>query len=157
MTYVSALLTLALALAGGQTAGQRGGATAERRQAILDYQLTMPRANELIAAVDEMTKYVASLPDYRERVRKSMTMTPAELRAQIENDPKAVAILKQNNLTANDYLVGVPALRMALMVAEGLPPNEMIVASGANVSFVRAHMAELKPKIEAAEGLSGRR
>jgi hypothetical protein len=157
MAYVSALLTLALALSGGQTAGQRGGATAERRQAILEYQLTMPRANELIAAVDEMTKYVVSLPDYRERIRKSMTMTPGELQAQIENDPKAVAILKQNNLTANDYLVGVPALRMALMVAEGLPPNEMIVASPANVSFVRAHMAELKPKIEAAEGLGGRR
>jgi hypothetical protein len=157
MAYVSALLTLALALAGGQATSQSSGPTAERRQAILDYQLTMPRASELIAAMDEMTKYVVSLPDYRERLRKSTTMTPAQLQAQIENDPKAVAILRQNKLTASEYLVGVPALRMALMVAEGLPPNNMVIASPANVSFAKAHLAELKPKMEAAEGLGGRR
>ena len=41
----------------------------ETRKAILDYQLTMPRANQLIAALEEMTKYVVSLPDFTERVR----------------------------------------------------------------------------------------
>jgi len=70
-----------------------------------------PRADQLITAMDAMSKYVASLPDYVERTRKSMTMTPAEQLAQVENDPKAMAILKQNNLTAGEYLIGVPALR----------------------------------------------
>ena len=32
----------------------------EQRQALLDYQLTLPRANQLIDAMDEMTKYVVS-------------------------------------------------------------------------------------------------
>ena len=43
-----------------------------------------------------------------------MKMTAAERRDSIEKDPKAMAILKQNGQTAQDYLVGVPALRMAL-------------------------------------------
>ena len=30
-----------------------------------------------------------------------------------------MAILEQNGLTAQEYLVGVPALRMALMAAQG--------------------------------------
>ena len=70
--------------------------------------------------MDAMTKYLVSLPDYQNRLVKSMKMTPAERRAQFEKDPKAMAIVKQNSLTSQDYLVGVPALRMALMAAQGL-------------------------------------
>jgi hypothetical protein len=151
MACISTLLAIALTLAGDQLSG----AAAERRQQILDYQITMPRANQLITALDAMTRYVASLPDYVERVRKSMTMTPAEQLAQVENDPKAMAILKQNNLAAKEYLIGVPALRMALMVAQGLPQSERIIASPANVAFAKAHLAELKPKMDAA-GVRGR-
>ena len=47
-------------------------------------------------------------------------MTPAERVAQMEKEPKTAAILKDNSLTARDYLVGVPALRMALMGAQAL-------------------------------------
>ena len=101
------------------------GRALERRptgaRQILDYQLTLPRANQLISAMEAMTKYLVALPDYQDRMVKSMKMTPAERRAQLEKDPKAMAILKQNSLTAQDYLVGVPTLRMALMVAQGLP------------------------------------
>src|SRR3954452_24841315 len=50
----------------------------DKRQAILDYQLTMPRANQLITAMDAMTKYLLSLPDFQDRLRKSMKMTTAE-------------------------------------------------------------------------------
>jgi hypothetical protein len=149
MAYLLTLLAIALAL----PANQASGAAAQRRQQLLDYELTMPRANQLIAAMDAMTKYVASLPDAAERVRKSATMTPAERLAQVENDPKAMAILKQNNLTARDYLVGVPALRMAVMVAQGVPQSDTIVASPANVAFAKAHLAELKPKLDAADGV----
>jgi uncharacterized tellurite resistance protein B-like protein len=72
----------------------------ERRKAILDYQFTMMRANQLINAMDAMTKYVVSLPDFAERMRRSMQMTTAEQIAQIEKDPKAADILKANQLTA---------------------------------------------------------
>ena len=152
---MAGLLTL-LAIALALPANQVSGAAAQRRQQLLDYELSMPRANQLIAAMDAMTKYVVSLPDFAERARKSATMTPAEQLAQVENDPKAMAILKQNNLTARDYLIGVPVLRMALMVAQGLPPSDRIVASPGNVAFAKAHLAELKPKMDAADGLKGR-
>jgi hypothetical protein len=151
MACLLTLLAIALALP-----DQVSGAAAQRRQQLLDYELTMPRANQLIAAMDAMTKYVASLPDFAERLRKSATMTPAEQLAQVENDPKAAAILKQNNLTAREYLIGVPVLRMALMVAQGLPQSDRIVASPANVAFAKAHLEELKPKMDAADGLKGR-
>ena len=54
----------------------------------MEYQLTLPRAEHLITALDALTKYVVSLPDYQERLRKTATMTPAERAAQMEKDPK---------------------------------------------------------------------
>jgi len=124
----------------------------QQRQAILDYQLTLAGAEHLITAMQAMTKYLISLPDYQERMRKSATMTAADRIAQLESDPKAAAILKQNSLTARDYLIGVPALRMALMAAQGATaPN--IVASPANLAFAKANLAQLKPKMDAADGI----
>lgn len=130
----------------------------ERRQAILDYQLTMDRANQLIAALDAMTKYVISLPDYQERIRKSLQMTPAEQLAQIEKDPKAMDILQKNSLTARDYVVGVPTLRMALIAAAtGNTGSANIVASPANVAFAKSNLSVLKPKMDAADAGGARR
>src|SRR5262245_12871081 len=110
--YVSAVILFVLFT--GLASGQASKDAEERRKAILDYPLTMPRANSLIAALEAMTKYMVSLPDLKERIAKSAKMTPAEQIAQIEKDPKASDILKQNQLTAKDYIIGVPALRMAL-------------------------------------------
>jgi hypothetical protein len=141
----------------GLVGGQASQNSDETRKAILDYQLTMPRANQLIAALEAMTKYVVSLPDFAERVRKSMQMTPAQQIAQIENDPKAADILKRNQLTAKDYIVGVPALRMALLAASGLPESPKIIASPANVAFAKANLSVLKPKMDAADGVGARR
>jgi hypothetical protein len=124
----------------------------QQRQAILDYQLTLPGAEHLITATQEMTKYLMSLPDYQERMRRSATMTASDRIAQIEADPKAAVILKRNSLTARDYLIGVPALRMALMAAQGAT-TPSIVASPANVAFARANLAQLKPKMDAADGI----
>jgi len=129
----------------------------EQRQAILDYQLTMQRANQLIPAMEAMSKYLLSLPDFQDRLKKSMKMTPAERLAQLENDPKAMAIVKQNGLTSRDYVVGVPALRMAMMAAQGAPAGPYIIASPANVAFAKAHLAELKPKMDAADGIRSRK
>ena len=124
----------------------------QQRQAILDYQLTLPGSEHLITAMQAMTSYLISLPDYQERMRKSATMTAADRIAQLETDPKAAAILKQNSLTARDYLIGVPALRMALMAAQGATAPT-IVASPANVAFAKANLTRLKPKMDAADGI----
>ena len=80
-------------------------------------------------------------------------MTPAERLAQIESDPKAMAIIKQNGLTARDYVVGVPTLRMALLAAQGAPTGSYVIASPANVAFAKTHLAELKPKMDAADAI----
>lgn len=150
-----ATLLLVFAVLGGiadSAAAQTGQLSPEARQAILDYQLTLPRAEHLITAIQEMTEYYLSLPDRQDRMRKSMTMTPAERAQQMEKDPKAAAILKEHSLTARDYLVGVPALRMALMAAQGAAtPN--IVASPASLAFAKANLAQLKPKMDAADGI----
>ena len=63
-----------------------------------------------------------------------------------------MAIIKANGLTAPEYLVGVPALRMALLRAQGMPESDLIVASPANVEFAKANLARLKPKMDAADG-----
>ena len=144
---------LASALAGGQTSQT----PPQERQEILNYQLTLPRANQLITAMEAMTKYLVSLPDFQDRLLKSMKMTPAEVRAQLEKDPKGMAILKQNGLTAHEYLVGVPALRMALMAAQGLANSPDITASPANLAFAKANLSQLKPKMDAADGIGGRK
>jgi hypothetical protein len=143
-------------MAAGLILAQAPQMSTEERQAILGYQLTMPRADQLITAMTAMTKYVVSRPDFQERLAKSMKMTAAERRAQIESDPQAMTILKQNNLTTMDYLVGVPALRMALLAAQGLN-GPTVVASPANVAFAKANLAQLKPKMDAADGAMGRR
>jgi hypothetical protein len=154
MRHTICVAALACALAGSVVEAQ-GGLTPEARQAILDYQLTLARANHLIIAMEAMTKYVLSLPDHQERMAKAAKMTPAERRAQIEKDPKAAAILKENDLTAQDYMVGVPALRMALLMAQGMPASANIVASPVNIAFAKANLAQLKPKMDAVDGGGG--
>ena len=151
------LVVVSLGLASELAAGQASQTSADGRQAVLDYQLTLPRANQLISAMEAMTKYLVGLPDFQDRMVKSMKMTSAERRAQLEKDPKAMAILKQNSLTAQDYLVGVPTLRMALMVAQGLPTGPNIIASPANVAFAKANLTQLKPKMDAADGIAARK
>jgi hypothetical protein len=150
------VLLVALSLgAAGSAAAQPSGLGPDERNAILGYQLTLGRASQLISAMTAVTQYLVSLPDFQERLRRSATLTPAERRTQMEQDPKIGDILKQNSLTARDYLVGVPALRMALMAAQGVAaPN--IVASPANVVFAKANLAELKPKMDQADGLARR-
>ncbi len=149
---IALLVFLGLGQASGAAAGQTPTASQEREE-ILAYQLTLPRASHLIAAMQAMTQYLVSLPDIQDRVVKAMQMTPAQRRAQLEQDPKAMAILRQNDLTAQEYLVGVPALRMALMAAQRATPSASIIASPANVAFARTHLAELKPKMDAADGV----
>ena len=149
------LAALARHVRAGPARAQRG-LTPEARQAIMDYQLTLPRAEHLITALDALTKYMVSLPDYQERLRKSATMTPAERAAQMEKDPKTAAILKDNSLTARDYLVGVLALRMALMGAQGAYGMVRSRVSPANLAFAKANLKTLKPKMDAVDG-GGRR
>src|SRR4249920_3229529 len=92
------LLSLVLCVAVSPARAQN--LSPQQRQAILDYQLTLPNAEHLITAMQAMTRYLVSLPDYQERMRKSASMTAADRIALLESDPKAAAILKQNSLTA---------------------------------------------------------
>ena len=147
------LLPILFVMTTVQASAQRGEMSPEERQAILDYKLTLPRANSLITAMQAMTKYMVSRPDFQDVMKKSMTMTPAERLARVEKDPKAAAILKENSLTAREYMAGVPALRMALLLSQGPPPTPNIIASPANIAFAKANYADLKPKLEAAEGI----
>lgn len=128
----------------------------EETQAILDYKLSMPRANQLLSAIGPMSKYVASLPDLQERMARAAKKTLAERIVDVENDPKAMAILKQNNLTARDYIVGVPALRQAIWLASGRNAPGL-AASPANLAFAKANLAQLKPRMDAADGMSSPR
>ena len=149
------LLLVALPLSAMASAAQTGGLTPDQRDAILNYSLTLDRANHLITAMSAMTAYLVSLPDYPQRLAQSAQLPAAQRIAQLEQDPKAAAILKQNDLTARDYLIGVPALRMALMAAQGASAPT-VVASPANVAFAKANLSQLKPKMDQADGI-GRR
>jgi hypothetical protein len=151
MRPIALFVVASFGLVAGSASGQ---ASKESAQAMLDYQLTLPRAEHLITAMEAMTKYVVSLPDFKERMLKSATMTPAERLALVEKDPKAMAILKENGLTAREYLVGVPALRTALMAAQGMPNANV---SPANLAFAKANLARLKPKMDAADSGSARK
>jgi hypothetical protein len=153
MRYLIVLCALSSVLAFGQSPKL----TPEQRQEILAYPLTMARANQIFTAMDAMTKYVASMPDFASVMAKQVKMTPAERLASVENDAKAMAILKQNGLTAKEYLVGVPALRWAIMLAAGPSANAEIIASPANLAFAKANLTQLKPKMDAADGLTSPR
>jgi hypothetical protein len=149
---IVAILTLSAGMAGAQ--GQP--LTEQDRQAILGYSFTLQKANEIIGAAGEMTKYLASRPDIAEVMARAMKMTRPELIAQMERDPQAMAIATKHGLTAREYNYGVPALRMALLAAQGLT-GPSIIASPANVAFAKANLAELKPKMDAVDGVGGRR
>ena len=151
MRNLIVLFALSLGLAYGQ--GPR--ITPEQRQEILDYKLSMARANQIFTALDAMTKYVVSLPDLASVMAKQAKMTPAERLASVENDTKAMAILKQNGLTAKEYLIGVPALRWAIWLAEGRNGNPEVIASPGNLAFAKANLTQLKPRLDVADGVSG--
>src|SRR5712692_288486 len=137
-------LLLCVSLATAQTS-----LTPAQRQAILDYQLTIPKANSLTSAMESLSKYLASLPNSQERGLRLATMSPTELLALTEKDAKAMGILTQNGLTAREYLVGTSALTMAYTIAATGANNPFILASPANIAFAKANLAQLKPKMDA--------
>jgi len=128
----------------------------EQRQALLAYKLTRPLADKLLAALPEMTRYVMAKPNFKEIVAKSAKLSPGERLAQTESDPGAMAILKKHGLTAREYLVGVPALRMAILRAQSGdgPGSDALIVSADNLAFAKANLSELKPKLEAVEGMA---
>jgi saccharopine dehydrogenase-like NADP-dependent oxidoreductase len=96
-----------------------------------------------------------SLPDFQQRAVKMMTMTTAQQQAEMEADANLVKILKDQGLTAKEYMVGGPALRMAMLIAEGnTSPN--IYASPENLAFAKKNMAVLKPRADSVEAMMKR-
>jgi len=127
--------------------------SAEERQAIVAYKLTKPLANKLLAALPDMTRYVMALPNVVEVIAKSAKQSLDERIAGTEADARAMAILRKHGLTAREYLVGVPALRMAILRAQSgeTAGSDALIASADNLAFARANLAELKPKLDAAD------
>ena len=152
----SFLLAVAVTLPVSTVRAQGSNLSEQDRQAILTYSLTLQKANEIIAAAGEMTKYVLSRPDAAEVVARSMKMNRSEQIAQMERDDKAMAIATKHGLSARDYTYGVPALRMALFAAQGLT-GPTIIASPANAAFAKVNLAALKPKMDAVDGVGARR
>ena len=122
------------------------------QQEILAYRLTLPKSHSLITATREMTVHIMGQPDFQARIFKLMQMTPADQRAEMEKDTKAMAILKSHNLTTQEYQVGVPALRMALAAAQGMSSSS-IIASPTNVAFAKQNLAVLKPRADSVEAM----
>jgi hypothetical protein len=65
-----------------------------------------------------------------------------------------MAIPKKHGLTAREYLAGVPALRRAIRRAQAgeAPGSDALIVSSDNLALARANLAELKPKLDAADG-----
>jgi hypothetical protein len=147
---VLVVILASLAVAPGLAHSQ---ASPEQRQAILAYKLTRPLADKLLAALPEMTRYVVAKPNFKEIVARSAKASLAERIAQTDSDPGAMAILKKQGLTAREYVVGVPALRMALLKAGDSPGSEAMIVSPDNLAFAKANLAELKPKLDAADSM----
>lgn len=82
-----------------------------------------------------------------------LTMTPAEQLARIEAAPQANSILKDNALTAREYVIGVPAPPIALLAAQGSPSSPRIFVSPANLEFAKANLTQLSPKMDEADGI----
>ena len=141
----------ALTLCVGQTALAQGVSPA-LQQDILAYQLTLPKSHSLITATRDMTVHIMSQPDFQARILRLMQMSPADQRAEMEKDAKAMAILKKYDLTTKEYQVGVPALRMALAAAQG-QTGPSIIASPDNVTFARRNLAVLKPRADSVEAM----
>ncbi|HEY3839830.1 MAG TPA: hypothetical protein VGL72_24835 [Bryobacteraceae bacterium] len=137
-------------LAGVWAAAQPAGMSPEARREILSYQLTIPRADHLISALPPMTRFFLSQPQHVLKTWSSLS--PAQKIANLANSPQAMDILKPYQLTAKDYVVGIPALRLAMWRAEGIAESPTVFASPANLAFIKANLAQLKPKWEAVDG-----
>jgi hypothetical protein len=139
----------------GVASRQASKMTPDEHQEILDYQLTMPGANRLMSTYSQMARYFADLPVEIRRARTRATMgkhpTLTETITHMEKDPERMAICKRNGLTANDFIVGVRALRMALWLAEGMQASPDVFASPENLTFANANLAQLQPKWHALE------
>jgi hypothetical protein len=77
-----------------------------------------------------MTKYLVSLPDYQERLRKAATMSAADRIAQMEKDPQTAAILKlrlfdRSSRTQNGPAGGTRSLGSVNTRATLTPPRTM--------------------------------
>ena len=80
---------------------------------------------------------------------------PRRATIELTSPRPATAIPEQDGVTPDKYLIGMPALRMAIMAPQRLAGLD-ITASAATVAFALANLAQLKPKTGAADGMAGR-
>jgi hypothetical protein len=149
-SFLIVVVACALLAAGQPT---RPGQSPAEQQEVLAYKLTMPVADKLLATLNALNQYVLSKPDWMTWVQQSMRGTRDDQVRQLEQDPKALAIIKQNGLTAREYAVGVVALRGA--VSKARDPNgamgRVSVASAENVAFATANLKDLDARLTKAD------
>ena len=145
------LFLLALSFASGQKPATTSAMSPDVRKEILAFELNMPRADHLISALPLMSRFFMSQSP--EILAAWGKLSVAKKIANLEKSPQAMANLKPYGLSAKEYIVGVPALRMAMWRAEGVPEGPKVFASPANLAFAKANLAQLKPKWEAVDGV----
>jgi hypothetical protein len=150
-TLLAALivLTCAVAATAQPTPRVRPGPSPAEQQEILSYQLSMPVANKLLAALNALNQYVLSQPDWMAWVQQNMRDTREDQIRQLERDPKIMAILKQNGLTAREYAVGIVTLRQAIFKARDPngPMAKNSIASAENLAFATANLKDLDARL----------
>ena len=156
MKHSIVFAVMCAALVASSAVGQ-GTLSEEMRKAILEYPLTLDRANHLLDALEPMTKRLLALPNAAEVMRKSQKMTLPERIAQTESDGPSMEILRTHQLSAREYVVGVPTLRLALAAASPTIPgsDRLFVASPENLAFAKANLATLKPRLDAIDRVAG--
>lgn len=152
-----AALVVSLSTFAAAQAPRRAGMSPAEQQEVLDFKLTLPLANSLLAALPEMTRYVMGRPDWTAYVQKSMQQNRDEQVRTLEADPKAAAIIRKHGLSARQYVVGVIAVRGAVLKAQNpdSPVAKNIPVSAENLALAKANLGALGPKLAEADSAAG--
>jgi hypothetical protein len=143
------LLTLTLATSLPlAAAGRKADANDPDLKALAAYRLEMSNVKKVGAAMKEFEALSEKDPSLAKTANVN-AKTLDETVKKIEAEPRAMAVLKRNGLSARDYVMTTMTLMTAGMVAafekagtkmNGLPPG----VSQANVDFVKAHEKEIQ-------------
>jgi hypothetical protein len=113
-----------------------------------NYVLTMEKVQKLGNATKDLVELSARHPEMQSG---SSDHNLDQMTQQMQKYPEAVAILKKNNLTAREYLVGTGTLIQARMIVgfkkdgkyKEYPAEMLKVVSPANLAFVEQHFDEI--------------
>lgn len=118
------------------------------------YRLDMGNIRKTVDVTVEFYELSEKDRGLEERTHSRPNETIQDSVRRLESEPKAMAVLKAHGLSARDYVltsfVWLAATMVAVVEKDGtgkLPPE----VSRENVSFVKAHKAELEPLLKKSE------